>query len=94
MQIYLEQIWQAAQKKDYLKVRELLSMNLFNYRYAQLFCELFKNDIESSQYIKQQSTCHCGKVVTRWKLNTAPTCTICSFEKAIQNIEYAKPNNH
>lgn len=80
MKIYLEQIWKAATDKDYDKVRQILNMRLFTYRDARLFCELFKEDYEASEYILKQATCKCGAIVTEWKFNTTPICSECSFK--------------
>lgn len=86
--IYLEQIYKYAKEKKYDAVRQILDMNLFTYREAQLYIETIKADYETSACILKQATCKCGNIVSKWYYNKTPTCASCLFNKSMQNIEY------
>lgn len=86
---HLENIYQAARRKDAKEVQRLLSLGLFSYRLAQAYCET-KHAAAASDFIRSQARCKCGNIVSQWD-GGKPTCNGCRLREAMSRIEFG-PN--
>lgn len=88
----LDEIFDAARRRDAGTVQRILAMGEFTYRIGQSYCESWAG-YEASEFIKAQATCECGNIVSKWDENDlTPKCGGCRFREAMGCIEYSEQN--